>query len=208
MSAIDPELLMRYADDEVSHPERRSVEERLGADPNARDLLATFLEQRARLPAALALAEDEARLSRCECAIDRALGQRRRRQRRADIRRWALPIAASLVITLAGGLLSAHYANRRASTEVARILAAQAHDHQLALETRIEALERVLSGDTLTWTNEGSGATGSITPLRTYRAPDGQWCREFRETTTSPAANEQQLGIACRDGEGTWTPPI
>ena len=58
MSALTPELLMRFADDEVSLPERRFVEQRLGADANARDHLATFQDQRACLPAAFALADD------------------------------------------------------------------------------------------------------------------------------------------------------
>ena len=208
MSNIDPELLMRYADGEASPPECRLVEGHLGSEPEARKMLASFRHQRLCLPAALVQADDETGLRRCERAIDQALDQRRRHQRRVAIRRWAMPIAASLLIAIAGSLLGARYAEERASAGEARILAAQAHDRELALETRIEALERMLSGRTLTWTNESSGTTGSITPLRTYRDPGGQWCREYSETTSSSIAETQQLSIACRDSDGAWTPPI
>lgn len=207
MSTIDPECLMRYADNELSLPERRRVEEKLRADPKAQALVATFHDQRGLLQTALAGGDDEEGLRQCERAVDRALEKRRRHQRRADIRRWVLPIAASVLITLIGGLSSTHYAEQRARTETARLLAAQAHDRELALETRIEALERMLSGNTLSWTNDISGTKGSITPLRTFQAPGGEWCREYREITTFPTTREEQLSIACRNNQQNWAPP-
>ncbi|MGI9485123.1 MAG: RT0821/Lpp0805 family surface protein [Geminicoccaceae bacterium] len=205
--SINPELLMRYADNEVSLPERRFIEEELSGNPEQTTLVAAFRDQRDQLRLALG-ADDEDGLGRSEQAIDLAFEKRRRLRRRFEIYRWGLPIAASLLITLIGGLLSFHYAERKVVTEVASVLASQAEDRNLALQTRIEALERMLSGTTLTWANEGSGAQGSITPLRTYQALDGQWCREFRETTTSPNSEGSRIGIACRDSAGSWIPPI
>ncbi len=210
MSTIDPERLMRYADNELGLPERRLIEEKLRMDPDAQALVAAFGDQRGQLRVAMAR-DDEAGLRQCERSIDRALEKRRRQQRQTDIRRWALPIAASLLITLIGGILSTHYAEQHAKTETARLLVAQAAEHakdrELALETRIEALERMLSGNALTWANDISGTKGSITPLRTFQAPDGQWCREYRETTTSPTTKEEQLSIACRNSEQDWAAP-
>lgn len=205
--SINPELLMRYADNEVSLPERRFIEEELSGNPEQTTLVAAFRDQRDQLRLALG-ADDEDGLGRSEQAIDLAFEKRRRLRRRFEIYRWGLPIAASLLITLIGGLLSFHYAERKVVTEVASVLASQAEDRNLALQTRIEALERMLSGTTLTWANEGSGAQGSITPLRTYQALDGQWCREFRETTISPNSEGSRIGIACRDSAGSWIPPI
>lgn len=207
MSTIDPELLMRYADNELSLPEHRLVEDKLCTDPDAQALVTAFGGQRVLLQAALAAGDDDAELRRCERSIDQAFERRRRHQRQTDIRRWALPIAASLLITLIGGILSTHYAEQRAKTETTRLLTIQAHDRELALGTRIEALERALSGNTLTWTNDISGTEGSITPLRTFQSPNGQWCREYRETTTSSASQEEQLSIACRDNQQGWTAP-
>ena len=212
MNTIEPELLMRYADDEASGTESRIVEARLPADPKARDLLASFRAQRSLMQAAFETADDDQSVPRFEHAINQAFAQRRRRQRRRDVRRWALPLAASLLIMLAGGLFATHYVDQRIQSETARILAElsarQALDRELALRTRIDALERMISGKTLSWMNEGSGTQGSVTPLRTFQGTEGQWCREYRETTTTETVEEQRLSIACRDGEGGWSAPI
>ena len=58
MTAITPELLMRYADGEVNLPERQFVEERLSADREAQELLAVFLAQRGCVAAAFSRADD------------------------------------------------------------------------------------------------------------------------------------------------------
>ncbi|MGI9505219.1 MAG: RT0821/Lpp0805 family surface protein [Geminicoccaceae bacterium] len=212
MTTLEPELLMRYADDEVSGAERRLVEARLPADPGARDLLASFQTQCGLMPAAFNGRDDDQSLPRFEHAINHAFAQRRRRQQRTDIRRWALPLVASFLILLAGGLFAARYVDQRIQSETDRILAElsakHALDRELALRTRIDALERMISGKTLSWMNEGSGTQGSITPLRTFQTPDGQWCREYRESTSSGSADEDRLSIACRDGNGGWNPPI
>lgn len=208
MNAITPELTMRYVDGEVSPHERRFVEDHLPADPEARGLLTSLQGQQALLPAAFIENDSESSFDRFEHAIDRAFEQRKREQRKADIRRWALPLAASLLITLAGSLLAAFYAEQRIQTETARILANQAEQQvqirKLALQTRIEALERIVSGNSLSWTNDATGTTGTITPLRTYQGPDGQWCREYQETTFSGEANNPTFSIACRTPSGVW----
>jgi len=208
MTNLEPELLMRYADDEVSGPERRLIEARLPADPGARDLLASFQTQRSLMPAAFDGRDDDENLPRFEHAINQAFARRRQHQQRRDIRRWALPLAASFLILLAGGLFAARYVDQRIQSETDRILAEQAakqaEDRELALQTRIEALERIISGDSLSWTSDATGTTGTITPLRTYQGPDGQWCREYQETITSDAADQQNLSIACRTPTGLW----
>lgn len=208
MTTIDPELLMRYADGEVSLPERRLVDERLPTDPEGQALLASFQGQGVCLQAAFTMTERDGDLSRCQDVVDNAIEQRRRRQHQADIRRWALPLAASLLITLTGGLFAIYYAEQRIQAETSRILAEQAaeqaQNQALALETRIDALERILSGNSLSWANETTDTTGTITPLRTYRGPDGQWCREYRETITSGSADNLQFSIACRTPDGVW----
>ena len=208
MTIITPELLMRYADGEASLPERRIVEECLPVDPESRDLLTAFQAQNRRLSAAFTENGSGSGLGHFERAIDQAFEQRRRNRRQADIRRWALPLAASLMITLAGGVFAAFYAEQRIQTETARILAdhaaQQAEIRNLALQTRIEALERMVSGNSLSWASDATGATGTITPLRTYRGPDGQWCREYQETTRADSADQQHFSIACRTPDGLW----
>ena len=65
----------------------------------------------------------------------------------------------------------------------------------------------MVSGSPFTWANEQSGTTGSITPLGTFRAGDGAWCREYEEVITTSFAEERRFGIACRDADGQWSPP-
>lgn len=208
MNAITPELLMRYADGEVSLPERHRIEKHLAADSGARDLLTTFQTQSALLPAAFAEAADETIPAQFEHTIDQALEQRQYQRRQADLCRWVFPIAASLLITLAGGLFAAHYADQRIQIETAQILAeqavAKAETRELALQTRIEALEHIVSGDSLAWADEATGTNGKITPLRTYQGPAGQWCREYQETTQSATSADQVFSIACRTPSGLW----
>jgi surface antigen len=208
MTALTPELLMRYADGEVSLPERQLIEERLPTDPEARDLLASFQHQKTLLPATFSCKDSPSGLDRFERAMDLAFEQRRLDRRRTELRRWTLPLAASALITLAGGLLATFYAEQRIQSETARILAERAAEdaqtRELALQTRIEALERIVSGDSLSWSSDATGAMGTITPLRTYQGPDGQWCREFEEITNSGTAAQQTFSIACRTPAGLW----
>lgn len=211
MTAITSELLMRYVDGEISPTERHSIEEHLLADSKARALVASFQHQQTLLPVAFRGADSEpgpSDFDRFGQAIDKAFERRRRDWRHTELRRWALPLAASILITLVGGLLFAFYAEQRIQSETARILAERAAEdaqtHQLALQTRIEALERIVSGKSLSWTYDITGATGTITPLRTYPGPDGQWCREYQETIQSAMHARQNFSIACRTPTGEW----
>lgn len=208
MSGITPELLMRYADGEVSMLERQNIEKRRCWDQDVDHLAATFRDQRIRLQAALTEQDEAAGLRRCEMAIDRGLAERRRRLKRADILRWALPIAAALLITMMGSIMSLRLADQRVEAGMAKILAHQAEDRELIMQTTIEALERMASGRTLTWMNQDSGTQGSITPLGTFRATNGQWCREYREMTTFSTTEERRLSIACREKNGSWSPVL
>jgi hypothetical protein len=66
------------------------------------------------------------------------------------------------------------------------------------------ALESLASGRDLAWQDEGSGVTGRIRPVRTFRAQAGAFCREFEEDTQSPGRFDRDHRLACRVGEGTW----
>ncbi|MEM7044418.1 MAG: RT0821/Lpp0805 family surface protein [Pseudomonadota bacterium] len=206
MRTIEPELLMRYADGDVSETARRAIETMLKTDPEASDLVAMFRGQNAKLRAMAPTMDDDLVLRRLERNIDDALAVRRRR-RQSDLRRWALPIAASLVITLIGGLISLQLVERRVDSRIAAFLADQAGDQELVALSRAEALEQMVSGSPLIWANERSGTRGSITPLGTFQASDGTWCREYEEVITTSTAEERRFGIACRDADGRWSPP-
>lgn len=67
-----------------------------------------------------------------------------------------------------------------------------------------QALERRLSGETVAWQNARSGSSGSVTPVRTFRNADGEWCREYREEVNLAEEYRARRAIACRSPEGEW----
>ena len=67
-----------------------------------------------------------------------------------------------------------------------------------------EALESRASGSSVSWTNPDSGHSGSVTPLRTFKSQQGQWCREYTTVEMSEAGPRDQRAIACREGDGVW----
>jgi hypothetical protein len=47
---------------------------------------------------------------------------------------------------------------------------------------------------------------GSVTPLRTFRHPNGLWCRDYREQLYIGQASQQWQDTACRSKAGHWLP--
>ena len=170
--------------------------------PRRRPLLAELAAERALLRAALPL-EQEGH-DRAMRAIDAAFAARARRQGWA----WSgLPIAASVVTALIVGGGAVLLAEHRAEDAAARMVAAFAADRQLSAAAFTQALDRQVSGQSVSWHNPDTGSGGSVTPLRTFRAADGRYCREYEQRMTAAGGSELRTGIACRDGEG-WRPTV
>lgn len=66
------------------------------------------------------------------------------------------------------------------------------------------AFETAPSGTSTAWSNPDSGASGSVTPTRTYQRGDGAYCREFTQTINVGGKSEQGYGTACRQPDGSW----
>ncbi|GGO85627.1 hypothetical protein GCM10011348_34610 [Marinobacterium nitratireducens] len=67
-----------------------------------------------------------------------------------------------------------------------------------------QVLEHQRSGSTASWQGQGRERV-IITPTRTFRTPDGDYCREFSERLViGDEWNEEQV-IACREGEQRWS---
>ena len=134
--------------------------------------------------------------------IDTALAAQRRRQRPAQIMRAAAPLIASILTAALFGAAAVTFAERRAAQAASYVLAEQARDRQLMAAAFKAALDTQVSGGSVTWQNPASGSRGSVTPLRTFRATDGRWCREYRQEVEATALTERRIGIACRDADG------
>lgn len=66
------------------------------------------------------------------------------------------------------------------------------------------ALENVPSGRDIGWRDSDGATTGRVRPIRTFKAANGSFCREFEEDTATPQRFDRNRRIACRQAEGIW----
>jgi surface antigen len=67
-----------------------------------------------------------------------------------------------------------------------------------------QGLERLPSHQQTAWQNPDTGASGTITPTRTFQSTGGQNCREFQQTISVGGRTEEGYGTACRQPDGSW----
>jgi surface antigen len=67
-----------------------------------------------------------------------------------------------------------------------------------------KALETAPSGKSVAWRNPDSGNNGTVTPVRTYQSPSGQYCREYQQDITVGGQMHEAYGTACRQPDGSW----
>jgi surface antigen len=71
-------------------------------------------------------------------------------------------------------------------------------------QTQQLALESNKAGVTSSWHNPDTGLSGTTTPLRTYQAETGRYCREYSQTVKIGDKIEEAYGKACRQPDGSW----
>jgi surface antigen len=127
----------------------------------------------------------------------RHAGRRRHRgsDRRPD-RRWQGP-ADQLIATSVGTLLGAFVGNE-AGKSLDRA------DRLYASRAEYEALEHTPTGSSTPWRNPDTGHYGSVTPIETYEAAGGQYCREFQHQAQIGGRSRDVYGTACRTPDGQW----
>ena len=74
----------------------------------------------------------------------------------------------------------------------------------LAATTMQEALETDPDGKSRSWTNEATGRSGTIKPVRTYVTRNGYYCRAYQEELRSGPKRERFRHDACRNEKGLW----
>jgi surface antigen len=79
-------------------------------------------------------------------------------------------------------------------------------DSDVKLASRLvqTTLESIPDGTTQRWTNQQTGHSGEITPLRTYVTEDGSFCRDYREELAIGDDAGRFYHTACRDGSARW----
>jgi surface antigen len=79
-----------------------------------------------------------------------------------------------------------------------------AADRREANQATHRALETTPSGTPTAWRNPDNGHSGTVTPVSTYQAANGQYCREYRQTIDIDGERKQAHGKACREPDGSW----
>jgi surface antigen len=69
--------------------------------------------------------------------------------------------------------------------------------------TAQDALEHNRIGVASTWKNPDTGASGVVTPARTY-VEQGRHCREYTQTIKVGGKIQEAYGKACRTPDGSW----
>jgi surface antigen len=66
-----------------------------------------------------------------------------------------------------------------------------------------QALEYAPDRQTVTW--QGPQQQGyAVTPVRSYQARDGRFCREYQTSAVIGGRPQEVYGTACRSPDGTW----
>ncbi len=193
MSEIDDQTLVAYVDGELDLALQAEVETALARDPGLRERVRLLRET----SSAVRVAFDHALHGAAPVPDPRATTRAGSVEARPSAKRFSLALAASLVSVLVGAGAAYLAATLQFERSERARLEAELRDAQ-ALNG---ALESAPSGHTVRWTDPGSGTTSELTPVRTYRNATGQYCREYQHQNVHFG---EQLGVACRSGDGQW----
>jgi len=94
--------------------------------------------------------------------------------------------------------------NRQAA-EAAGAAGLQPSDRTMASAKLQVALESSISGKSVSWKNAKSGASGSVTPIKTWKNDQGDFCRSYSEKfTLATGRTVSRRGVACRTKDAGW----
>jgi len=204
---IDLETLVAYADGQLNTNEVRRVETVLARDAEARKTVRQLRESAALLRAAFNEPINEPVPARILEAINSTVAEQAvvtHGPGRRSLHHWSPALAASVAALLLGLGGSYFLADYRVGQELSRIELVRLADKQVKEAALYEALEKNISGRTVAWENPDSGRSGSITPVRTFKNRQGQWCREYAASEALGNDQDSRRAIACRQPEGIW----
>ena len=198
---IDLEMLVSYVDGQLEERETARVEEALAQDAEARETVRGLRESAELLRSAF----NEALMTPLPAGILEPF-HRAAVDRPADrwYRSWPAALAASIAMLFVGFGGGALMVDLRVEQKLAAHRALELSDRQARDAALFEALEKSVSGEAVAWRNPDSGRVGEITPVRTFKNRQAQWCREYRAKEVLAETAEIQHAIACREPEGQW----
>lgn len=207
---VDDDLLGAFLDGELEADRTAEIAAALAEDGDLARRLEALRRNDARLGAAISQAGAEG-LAGFQATVERLAGEKLSAGavdqpwgRRFAPTSWPMMLAASFAGILFG-LTIGFYAATSVSERNSQMLA-QAHTaEQVEIARAVDrALETLVSGRQLEWRARATGAAGWVSPVRTYQAKNGQWCREYVLRTSAKAGAVQTRAVACREGQGRW----
>ncbi|WP_072390080.1 hypothetical protein [Hyphomicrobium sp. CS1GBMeth3] len=214
MMTVPDELLMAYADGELTADEAKAVEQVLAQDPVLRARLEPFVETRMRLAYVFEHTLHEPVPDRLIAAIARAStvpaeSQPRRPSLYARLREGVGNLAETYLPS--GGMTPAF-----AAGAIALVLTSTAIGWAVGRFSAPSGLIQVAGSELLasgklartleTRRSRVAAASDSgdvsIVPVLSFRTQAGGICREYR--ITGEASGPNFAGLACRTGEGQW----
>ncbi len=213
MIAIPDEMLMAYADNELSAEESKALEALLQHDAQLRARLEPFVETRSTLASAFEQTLHEPVPDRLIAAISRAPAPRTAAKTvtfgdrvRAAIEAaqdalfphgFSAGMAAGAAALLIVGAGAGWFAGRQASSSSLIDVAMSDQGGLVASGTLAKVLERNPSG---AGSQGGEGET--VVPVLSFRSKDDGVCREYR--VAGQTSKPDFAGVACRATDGTW----
>lgn len=227
---IEDDMLMALADGELPHEQAMGLRARIARDSALAERFALFVETRALLGAAAAVADagDDPAVARLAAAIRSADGRARapsapeRRFRvveggasaappataatttaRRPVMRWqfAAPALAASLALVVGGLLGYGVGRQGGGpTETGSVVALANAPAAAAAAAR--ALDGSASSQTVAWTDAGSGLTGAVAVLSSHKVGGDRFCREY--AISVDGRTERAIALGCRDAGGAW----
>lgn len=67
-----------------------------------------------------------------------------------------------------------------------------------------QALEHAPDGRRIVWRDPANSRQYAVSPVATYKADDGRYCREYTATADIGGKPQQTYGTACRQPDGSW----
>jgi surface antigen len=198
--STDDETLIAYADGELDAEVAAQIEQELGQNAVLARRVAGYQQDAALLRSALQSTLYAPPRALPPLELGARTSPRWRRVIAGRTAPWAL--AASLAALALGMSLDR-------ILDGSAVLAPDAGyvgpvSSRYGLDTLEASLELSVSGVSTAWRNPDSGASGEVTPVRTFKTSDGRYCREYREVQRWAGGREETGGIACRQGDGMW----
>ena len=194
---FDERTLSAYMDGELDADTMFEVDTFLDQDKNARRYILNAVKTNAYLRSSTHAALQEE-------VPDRLLDMLSSPQTQKSGRRWSthpLYRVAAAVLLVFIGLGAGQWIDLTGSRQIpAMMLPLPDRYHQIVNQT----LEHNLSGTPAKWQEPQIPFFITVTPVRTYRDPNGLYYREYHMEVATDTDRNQVKGLALRDANGNW----